>query len=227
MNRKIFPDPRDANQYIADDIIALGVPLASQSLHEAYERGIYPWPIDGIPYLPWFCPEERGVLFFKDLKLNARLQRAYRYSDFRYSIDDAFDQVIAHCSEVPREPKGTWITEEMIEAYRRFHRLGYAHSVEAWHGNKLVGGLYGVEVKGCFAGESMFHLESNGSKFALLYLIDHLKKAGVEWIDIQMLTPHMEKLGAKLIPREEFLDQLERAQKKGLKPFAEAARTQR
>ena len=202
-----FIDPEES----IDGIVALGGPLTTANLLRAYGRGIFPWPIENL--VPWCCPEERGILEFNELHIPRRLARTRH--QFQFTIDRAFPDVISHCATVKRKHEsGTWITAQMIRAYCELHRLGHAHSVEVWEGTELVGGLYGVDACGSFAGESMFSLRSNASKLALLYLINHLKERGLDWIDIQMLTPHLEALGAKLISRAEFLDKLTTTQKR-------------
>ena len=200
-----FPNPR----YTADHgIVGLGGDLHWQNLVAAYRKGIFPWPIEDLP-TPWFCPQERAVLFFDELHVSRSLLRAARKGDFRFTVDEKFSEVIRECSRAPRpQQDGTWITGEMMEAYCELHRRGFAHSVEVWQEHALVGGLYGVDPGGAFSGESMFFLQPNASKLALLFLIDRLRAKGLEWIDIQMMTPHMEALGARLIPRIEFLDLL-------------------
>ena len=170
---KRFPDPRQATE---DGIVALGGDLHPDSLTLAYSQGIFPWPVKGLP-LAWFCPEERAILDFNELHIPRSLVKARKNTTFRFTIDQAFEPVIRACAEVRRE-EGTWITEEMIEAYIDYHREGHAHSVEAWEGSRLVGGIYGVDAGGAFAGESMFYLEPNASKLALLHLVDHLRRAG-------------------------------------------------
>jgi len=207
-----FIDPEKS----IDGIVALGGPLTTTNLLRAYCRGIFPWPIDDI--VPWCCPEERGILEFNELHVPRRLARTRH--NFHFTIDRAFPQVISYCATVKRKHEsGTWITRQMIRAYCELHRLGHAHSVEVWEGTELVGGLYGVDAGGSFAGESMFSLRSNASKLALLFLIDHLKDRGLDWIDIQMLTPHLEALGAKLVSRTEFLEKLTATQKRNLTLF--------
>ena len=207
-----FIDPEES----IDGIVALGGPLTTTNLLRAYCRGIFPWPIENL--VPWCCPEERGILEFNELHIPRRLARTRH--QFQFTIDRAFPDVISHCATVKRKHEsGTWITGQMIRAYCELHRLGHAHSVEVWEGTELVGGLYGVDACGSFAGESMFSLRSNASKLALLYLINHLKERGLDWIDIQMLTPHLEALGAKLISRAEFLDKLTTTQKRNLTLF--------
>lgn len=208
-----FPDPRDATE---DGILAFGGDLHPESLILAYGQGIFPWPIQNLP-LAWFCPDPRAILEFSDLhiprSLAQALRRAQEHSEtrppLRMTIDAAFDHVIRECSKVPRPGQpGTWITPDMLRAYRELHRLGHAHSAEVWLGEKLVGGIYGVDSGGAFAGESMFHLVPNASKFALLHLIEHLKSRGLHWLDIQVMTPHLKALGAKEISRDDFLKKL-------------------
>lgn len=211
-----FPDPRGAE----DGIVALGGDIQPESLLLAYRNGIFPWPDPSFAMMIWASPVERGILEFKDLHLPRSLIKACKKLPYRCTIDNAFEAVIAHCAALPRpDQDGTWITKEMMRAYERLHQMGYVHSVECWDGDTLVGGLYGVCIDGVFAGESMFYIKPYASKFALLHIIEHLKSRGAEWMDIQMLTPHMQALGAKAISREEFLDKLKATQKLGLKLF--------
>src|SRR3984893_18469126 len=211
-----FEDPNCAS---ADGIVALGGSLSTTNLVRAYRRGIFPWPIDEY-VLPWCCPEQRAILEFKDLHVSRRLARVQRQVRFHFTIDQAFEAVIRSCAKVKRRGEtGTWITPKMVNAYCELHEKGHAHSVEAWEGNTLVGGLYGVDAGGAFSGESMFCHRPNASKLALLYLIEHLQKRGVEWIDIQMMSPHMEALGAKSIERPEFLHRLSLAQNRQIDLF--------
>jgi len=194
-----------------DDIVAIGGDLAPATLIAAYRRGIFPWPADDVPLL-WYCPMARAILRFENLRIGRNLARARRRSDLRFTIDSAFEEVIRACAAMKRpDQQGTWITAEMVEAYITLHRQGIAHSVEAWRGNTLVGGLYGVDAGGCFGGESMFHHETDASRLALLHLVDHLRTRGVEWIDCQVMTPHFERLGAEEVPRPDFLAMLNAA----------------
>jgi leucyl/phenylalanyl-tRNA--protein transferase len=211
-----FPDPRVTSY---EGIVAFGGELSAGNLIRAYESGIFPWPIEGWP-LPWFCPEQRAVLEFKDLHLPRRLLRVRRTSGFRFTIDAAFERVIRACAHVrrPRE-SGTWINPEVIHAYVELHQLGRAHSAEAWIGDRLVGGMYGVDSGGAFGGESMFYLEPYASKLALLHMIDHLAERGLDWFDAQVMTPHMEVLGTREIPRDAFLGKLAETQARGLRLF--------
>jgi leucyl/phenylalanyl-tRNA--protein transferase len=212
-----FQNPAFAS---AEGIVALGGSLSTTNLVRAYRRGIFPWPLDE-HFLPWCCPEKRAILDFNDLHVPRRLARLQRQMPFRITIDQAFAAVIVSCAGVERkEETGTWITPQMISAYCELHQQGHAHSVEVWEGNTLVGGLYGVDAGGAFSGESMFCYRSNASKLALLHLIEHLQKRGVDWIDIQMMSPHMEALGAKSIDRSEFLKKLSLAQHRKIALFA-------
>ena len=209
----------DPNSSAIDGIVALGGSLSTANLLRAYRRGIFPWPINEY-VLPWCCPEQRAILEFKDLHVPRRLARVQRQLPFQFTIDRAFEAVIVSCAKVKRNGEtGTWITPQMVNAYCELHRKGHAHSVEAWEGNTLVGGLYGVDAGGAFSGESMFCYRSNASKLALLYLIEHLQKKGLDWIDIQMMSPHLEALGAKSIDRSEFLQRLSIAQNRKIDLF--------
>jgi leucyl/phenylalanyl-tRNA--protein transferase len=203
----------------SDDIVALGGNLEPETLREAYRNGVFPWPADDLPLL-WFCPRERAILEFARLHVGRSLARARRQSPFTFTIDAAFERVIAQCAAEPRPGQdGTWITDEMLAAYVRMHQLGFAHSVEAWLDGRLVGGLYGIDTDGAFSAESMFYHEPYASRLALLHLVDHLAARGGEWIDIQVMTPHMERLGARNVTRREFLDLLRRTRARRLALF--------
>ena len=210
----VFPDPRNAR----GDIIAIGEDLSPETLRDAYRHGIFPWPHDELP-LPWFSPRRRAVIFFDELHAGRSLRRSLRRSGYRFTIDGAFEAVIRACATVPREDQGTWIGPDIIRAYTRLHREGVAHSAEVWDGDELVGGLYGVDAGGVFTGESMFHFRSDASKVALLRLIDHLRARGATWLDCQIMTPHMRALGAREIPRAQFLDLLAESQGRALHLF--------
>lgn len=211
-----FPDPRAANP---DGIVAIGGDLHPETLLLAYRQGIFPWPVHGLPLL-WFSPPERGVLDFADLHLPRSVARLVRRTTLRCSVDGAFAQVIRGCAATPRpDQDGTWITPAIMAAYERLHRLGIAHSVETWDGSDLVGGIYGVAVDGVFAAESMFYRRSGASKLALLHLVEHLRRRGLDWLDIQVVTPHMARLGARAVPRDDFLARLEATQARRLVLF--------
>lgn len=198
----------------------MGEDLRVETLREAYRKGIFPWPHEGVP-LPWFSPRRRAVIFFDELQVGRSLRKASNRSPFTFTIDKAFREVILGCARARRpEQDGTWIGPHMITAYVRLHEAGDAHSVEAWAGEELAGGLYGVDAGGVFTGESMFHVRPNASKLALLFLIEHLRTRGAEFIDCQVMTPHMEALGAREITRGRFLDMLAHAQASGRALFA-------
>lgn len=210
-----FPDPR----YAPSDVVAMGEDLRVATLREAYRKGIFPWPHDGLP-LPWFSPRERAVIIFDELHQGRSVRRAQKRAPFTFTVDRDFRTVIGACAEASRpEQDGTWIAPNIVTAYTRFHEAGDAHSVEAWEGDELVGGLYGIDAGGVFTGESMFHRRSDASRLALLFLIDHLRARGAKFLDCQVMTPHMEALGAREIPRALFLDLLAESQAQGLRLF--------
>lgn len=215
-----FPDPRRAR----GDVIAVGDDLSVETLRDAYRHGIFPWPHEGLP-LPWFSPRRRTVIFFHELHVGRSLRKAARRAEFTFTIDQDFPAVIRACSNTPRgEDDGTWIGPDIIDGYTRLHQAGDAHSVEVWDGDELAGGLYGVDSGGVFTGESMFHRRTDASKLALLHLIDHLSARGATWLDCQVTTPHMRALGARDIPRAQFLDLLAEAQARNLGLFTPANR---
>lgn len=210
-----FPDPR----YAPSDVVAMGEDLRVETLREAYRKGIFPWPHDGLP-LPWFSPRRRAVIFFDELHVGRSLRKAQKRAAFTYTIDRDFRSVIAACATSDRpDQDGTWIEPAMIEAYTHFHDSGDAHSVEVWEDDALVGGLYGVDCGGLFTGESMFHRRPEASKLALLFLIDHLQQRGATLLDCQVMTPHMEALGAREISRGRYLDALAEGQARALRIF--------
>ncbi|MEQ1877014.1 MAG: leucyl/phenylalanyl-tRNA--protein transferase [Bdellovibrionia bacterium] len=207
----LFPDPEDA---LEGGVVCVGGPLAVPVLVTAYYNGIFPWPHPDMPLL-WFSPEKRGVLDFKNLHVPRSLSKEMRKGRYRFTIDRAFAKVIAGCAKVPRrEGAGTWITGAMKKAYIEMHTEGYAHSLEAWDGDELVGGIYGVLVAGCFSGESMFGLKPNVSKMCLVNLAKHLESLGLEWMDIQMVTPVTGLLGGREIERKDYLKRLRAVHKK-------------
>ena len=230
MPRDAFPDPSRFRYpewveigpylYRSYDVVAFGTPLTVETVREAYLKGIFPWNTDGIP-LPWHCPERRAVLFFDELRVPRSLERDRKKSEFTFTIDRGFPSVIRACALAYRAgQRGTWITPEFERVYTQLHREGMAHSVEAWDKNgELVGGLYGIDAGGVFCGESMFYRSPNASKLALLFLVDHLRERGSEWLDSQVMTPHMRKLGTREISRSEFLERLRETQERGLQLF--------
>jgi leucyl/phenylalanyl-tRNA--protein transferase len=207
----IFPDPRSADE---DGIVAIGGDFSTEILLAAYRQGIFPWPMtlrdrqgeERWAPLTWFSPDPRAVLFFDELHVPRSLERSQRRAQWTYSWNKAFDQVILECAQQHRPgQKGTWITEELKDGYEELFRQGHAWSVEVWDGAVLVGGIYGVLIEGYCSGESMFHRQTDASKASIVQAVQELKKRGCNWMDIQMLTPHMERLGAREIARDEFL----------------------
>jgi leucyl/phenylalanyl-tRNA--protein transferase len=197
-----FPSPKQAN---INGLLAIGGDLSVDRLLLAYHQGIFPWFNHGEP-ISWYSPNPRMVLFPEELKVSKTMKQVLSRKQFEISYDQAFADVIKSCSAIPRESQfGTWITNDMIEAYTELHQRGYAHSVEAWQDGRLVGGLYGVSLGKCFFGESMFAKVSNASKAAFISLVQHLQSKGFWLIDCQVYTSHLASLGARLIRRHEFL----------------------
>lgn len=197
-------------------LVALDYHLTPERLVSAYRHGIFPWPdAGGFSPIPWVCPPRRAILEFAALHVPRNLRKAARtLAALRFTRDAAFAAVINACAGAPRPGQsGTWITPALISAYTTLHQRGHAHSVEAWDGAELVGGLYGVTAGGVFTGESMFHRRSDVSKLCVLHLVEHLRARGSTWIDIQQLTPHFALLGAREIPRAEFLQRLAQEQR--------------
>lgn len=200
-----FPDP---TQYDAEGLVAVGGDLSPERLLLAYEHGIFPWYNDRYPPL-WWSPNPRAVIPMGAVHVSRSMRRTLRKHDFEVSWNRAFSRVIACCGSARSE--GTWILPEVIEAYELLHLQGYAHSLEVWQNDKLVGGLYGVQCGGLFAAESMFHRATDMSKVALIHAVTALARAGIVLFDVQFLTPHLRSLGAIEIPRAEYLSQLRRA----------------
>lgn len=204
----VFPDPRLAGE---DGLLCVGGDLRVETLVQAYWNGIFPWPQEGVPLL-WFSPAKRGILDFSDLHWPRRFLRELKDDSYRITFDTAFERVIHECAAIPRtHESGTWILPPIEGAYSRFHQAGYAHSVECWQGDELVGGLYGVYVGGVFSGESMFYKVKGASKRCLYALIEKLTAAGLRWMDIQMVTPVLQTFGGKYVSRDEFLSRVARA----------------
>ena len=205
-----FPNPRFCRN--SDGVVCVSETdfLNPSNLLHAYKQGIFPWMIDGYELVPWFCPPQRAIMNFAELHIPKSLAKTQRRTNFNFTIDKAFIDVVYACAKIKRNgQKGTWITQDIYDSYGELHRLGTAHSVEVWEDEVLVGGLYGVDAGGVFCGESMFHLRSDASKLAFLHLVDHLKSRGSTWLDTQVMTPHFEILGAIEIPRNDFLRKLE------------------
>lgn len=202
----IFPPPAYAEP---DGLVAVGGDLGPDRLLLAYRTGIFPWFSPGDPIL-WWSPDPRFVMKPQDIKISKSMKQVISRGTFRITYDQAFEQVISNCKSIPRDGQpGTWITNEMKRAYCHLHDLGYAHSVEAWQDDELVGGLYGVSLGGAFFGESMFSRVSNASKAAFIHLAQHLQTLDFSLIDCQMHTAHLESLGASNMDRDQFLTILE------------------
>lgn len=195
-------------------LLAIGGNLEPDCLLRAYRRGIFPWYEAGQPIL-WWSPDPRMVLFPQRVRISRSLRKGLRQQRYRVSFDRDFEGVIRACAEPRSDEGGTWITSEMIEAYVRLHRLGYAHSAEAWEGDDLVGGVYGVAIGRVFFGESMFHRTRDASKHAFVRLVEWLAARDCAVIDCQMQTSHLLSLGAETITREAFVGLLAHCESSG------------
>lgn len=202
-----FPHPSEAD---ANGLAAIGGDLSSERLIHAYNSGIFPWYNEDEPLL-WWSPNPRMVLYPKELRVSKSMSVLLRKQLFHITFNEAFEDVIQQCAQIKRDDQDdTWITNDMTEAYIQLHKLGIATSVEVWQDGKLVGGLYGIDLKDkkVFCGESMFSKVSNASKVAFITLVQELKKKEYKLIDCQMHTSHLESLGAREIDRTEFLEEL-------------------
>lgn len=202
----VFPHPNDANE---DGILAWGGDLNPSRLIRAYQNGIFPWYSSGDPII-WWSPNPRLIMELDDFKISKSLKKSMK--KFTYKFDSCFEQVMRECKDINRNDQlGTWISEDIIEAYSELHGMGLAHSIETYYEGELVGGAYGVVVGGVFCGESMFAKKSDASKAAYAILIKHLKNWGYNFIDCQVPTEHLKSLGAKEVAREYFLNRLEQS----------------
>ncbi len=200
-----FPPPHLSRE---DGLLALGGDLSVERLVMAYSMGIFPWYSPGEPLL-WWSPDPRLVLYVENLVVNRSLGKMLKRAPYRITMDRAFSQVISRCATIKRAHEdGTWIVDDMQAAYTALHEEGYAHSVEAWLGDELVGGLYGVSLGDAFFGESMFAQKPDASKICFVYLVRFLKAEGFSFVDCQMTTDHLLRFGAEEIPRTQFLKEL-------------------
>jgi leucyl/phenylalanyl-tRNA---protein transferase len=199
-------------------ILALGGDLSTERLILAYNSGIFPWFSEDDPII-WWSPKERFVIFPEKLYVSKTMRQILKRNTFTITFDKDFPAVIQNCQQTPREGQdGTWITSEMMEAYIKLHKLGYAHSVEVWQDDKIVGGLYGIIMGGVFCGESMFAHTSNASKAGFITLVQILQSYGIVLIDCQTHTEHLESLGGEMIPRNDFIKILQEQKDKKLLP---------
>jgi leucyl/phenylalanyl-tRNA--protein transferase len=203
-------DPFPAVERALDEpngLLAAGTDLSLPRLIQAYESGIFPWYSEGQPVL-WWSPDPRMVLFPPELKISRSLRKRLARDDYEVRADTAFEEVIRACAAPRPGHEGTWITEDMVDAYTLLHHAGHAHSVETWIGGELAGGLYGVALGRMYYGESMFSLKPDASKIALAHLVRQLERWSCGMIDCQMKTAHLARFGAREIPRAEFVRKL-------------------
>lgn len=205
LSKKIwFPPVEDAQ---SDGLLAMGGDLSTERILYAYQHGIFPWFVGDIPL--WWCPDPRFVLFPENLLISKSMQQLIKKNLFQFKTNTSFTNVINNCKSLPREGQaGTWITNDVENAYTQLHNLGHAHCAETWLNGELVGGLYGIRLGNVFFGESMFSKTTNASKFAFILYVELLKKEGVQLIDCQVYTSHLESLGAIMIPRKKFIELL-------------------
>ena len=206
-----FPNPREASD---EGLLAYGGGLEPNRILTAYRHGIFPWFNENDPIL-WWSPNPRLILYPNDFKISKSFKKVLKNKNFVVKFDHNFKKVIRLCAKVRENKEGTWLIKEMRDAYTNLHHMGFAHSVEVYEEDELIGGLYGVAIGRAFFGESMFSLKSNGSKVALKALCDIAKEKNYKFIDCQVPTPHLQSLGAKLIDRDIFLDELEEAVQSG------------
>lgn len=200
----MFPNPELAED---DGLLAVGGDLSFERLILAYCNGIFPWYSDGEPIL-WWCPKPRFIIKPNEVNISKSMKRVFNKCEFKVTFDKDFKGVINNCKELRENKEGTWITNEIMEAYINLHKKGFATSVEVYKGKELVGGLYGVKIGKCFFGESMFSKESNASKVALISICKKLEEEGYIFLDCQMHTNHLESMGGRFVSWEEFKEML-------------------
>ncbi len=204
-HRLVFPPPHLADE---NGVLAFGGDLSAERLRLAYSQGIFPWYDEDLPII-WHSPDPRMVLMADEIRVNRSLRKAIRRAPYRITMDTAFAAVMQACADTYRPGQGgTWITEDMKSAYFELHRQGHAHSIEAWKGDTLVGGLYGISLGAAFFGESMFALAPDASKIAFVTLVQELARWGIDLVDCQVYTEHLDRFGAREWPREQFLEVL-------------------
>jgi leucyl/phenylalanyl-tRNA---protein transferase len=199
-------DPERADE---NGLVAIGGSLAPELVLVAYRSGVFPWSSD--PVISWWSPDPRAVFELETWKAHRSLRQNVRRGGWRFSVDEAFVRVMRECAAPAPGRESTWISEDFVRTYTALHQKGFAHSIEVWEGDELVGGLYGVTLGGFFGGESMFNRRTDASKAAVMHLIERLRACGFVLCDAQVPTPHLQRLGAVEIPRKEYLRRLEQA----------------
>jgi len=205
-----FPPVEAADE---DGLLLLGGDLSVRTLLDAYQRGIFPWPLvdGGREVMSWWSPDPRAIMELDRFQVSRRVGRRIRRKEFTVTFDRCFEAVIAECAAPRAEESGTWITLDLKAAYVELHRRGFAHSVEIWQDSRLVGGVYGIALGAFFSGESMFHRVTDASKVALYHLVGRLKERGFSLLDVQQQSPHLQRMGATEMPRKDFLLRLDAA----------------
>lgn len=202
-------EPEEAGDLTDDGLVAVGGTLDPDLLEKAYRRGIFPWSSE--PAVTWWCPDPRAIFELDAFKPSRSLSKRIRHSSWTFHLDRDFAGTVRRCAEPTPDRPSTWISDDFLAAYSELHRRGIAHSVEVYEGSEPVGGLYGVALGGFFGGESMFHRRTDASKAALAHLVEHLRARRFALLDAQVMNPHLRSLGARDIPRVEFLRRLRRA----------------
>lgn len=204
----VFPPVDSASE---DGLLAVGGNLDIETLTTAYKSGVFPWPVEeGYP-TTWFAPDPRGIIDLKDYKISKSLKKFLNKTDYKVMFNHDFEQIITRCSVIKRKHEtGTWIYQDIIDAYTKMFDQGLAYCVSVYEADKIIGGLYGVCIGELITGESMFHKKDNASKVALVYLLDKLQAKNIPFIDTQMVTSVIESFGGKNIPRSDFMKRLER-----------------
>jgi leucyl/phenylalanyl-tRNA--protein transferase len=220
--QRCFPEVELADDY---GLLAVSESIDTELLIEAYSSGIFPWPIQGYPGIPWFAPPQRALLFVDTARIPKSLRKFSRQSSYTIRCNTDFEAVIRACAEPRAIQRETWITEAIISAYSELHRLGFAHSIECYEGEQLIGGLYGVSLGAMFAGESMFYRKPNASKLCLYWLLTYLRESGAAWLDCQQMTPVARSFGAQIVKRHQFQKLLKTALLKEPIYFSDAGST--
>lgn len=199
-------EPIDAEAELPNGLVAVGGSLDPATLLRAYRSGIFPWSSD--PVITWWCPDPRAIFDLQTFHPSRSLRKSIRRGGWQFAVDRDFEGVMRRCGQPTPQRPSSWINEDFIASYTELHRRGFAHSVEVYEGDEMVGGLYGVTIGAFFGGESMFNRRTDASKAAVAHLVDHLRRRGFLLLDAQVPTPHLRSLGAVDIPRDEYLARL-------------------